>query len=306
MRRFATLILAVALQAPAVAADPDPATLARGSEIAYRRALAAEAEKKALNADAAVAQRVRRIANRLVGAAQAIEPASRSYRWEVNVRADPAADVRAYPGGHLLINDGVVTRTGMKDDEAAAVIAFAIAHLLLGHDVARLAGGADAATQSPDPNRQVLGVGRRDRGGDALAALQSRGDRGRRPGERRAHGACSLRSAGPRQRVAAARPHEHGHRRRGTGHRGADRVDRRLRPGGGSALRGDAGPRRGRAARRSPTHRRAAARRRAVNTLTSADRPGSDRRTQAASSVDGAGTSGTWNTWRRYETYEGS
>ncbi len=156
MRRFATLVLAVALQAPAVAADPDPATLSRGSEIAYRRALAAEAEKKSLNVDAAVAQRVRRIANRLVGAAQAIEPASRSYRWEVNVRADPAADVRAYPGGHLLINDGVVKGTGMKDDEAAAVIAFAIAHLLLGHDVARLAGGADAATQSPDPNRQVL------------------------------------------------------------------------------------------------------------------------------------------------------
>jgi predicted Zn-dependent protease len=156
MRRFATLVLAVALQAPAAAADPDPATLARGSEIAYRRALAAEAEKKSLNVDAAIAQRLRRIANRLVGTAQAIEPASRSYRWEVNVRADPAADVRAYPGGHLLINDGVVTRTGMKDDEAAAVIAFAIAHLLLGHDVARLAGGADAAAQSPDPNRQVL------------------------------------------------------------------------------------------------------------------------------------------------------
>ena len=156
MRRLATLVLAVALQAPAIAADPDPASLARGSEIAYRRALTVETEKKALNADAAAAQRLRRIANRLVGAAPAIEPASRSYRWEVNVRTDPAADVRAYPGGHLLINDGLVTRTGMKDDEVAAVIAYAIAHLLLGHDVARLAAGADAATRSPDPNRQVL------------------------------------------------------------------------------------------------------------------------------------------------------
>ena len=156
MRRLATLVLAVALQATAAAADPDPATLVRGSEIAYRRALAAEAEKKSLNVDAAVAQRLRRIANRLVGAAQAIEPASRSYRWEVNVRADPVADVRAFPGGHLLINDGLVTRTGMKEDEVAAVVAFAFARLLLGHDVARLVAGADAATRSPDPNRQVL------------------------------------------------------------------------------------------------------------------------------------------------------
>jgi|APFre7841882724_1041349.scaffolds.fasta_scaffold56511_2 predicted Zn-dependent protease len=156
MPRLATLVLAVALQAPALAADPVPATLSRGSEIAYRRALAAAAEKKALNADAAVAQQLRRIANRLVGAAPAIDPASPGYRWEVNVRADPVPDLRAYPGGHLLINDGIVTRTGIKDDEVAAVIAFAIAHLLLGHDVARLATGADAATRSPDPNRQVL------------------------------------------------------------------------------------------------------------------------------------------------------
>jgi predicted Zn-dependent protease len=156
MRRLVALVLAVALQAPAAAADPDPATLLRGSEIAYRRALAADAEKKALNADAAATQQLRRIANRLIGAAPAIEPASRNYRWEVNVRAGPAADVRAYPGGHLLVNDGLVTRTGMKDDEVAAVVAFAIARLLLGQDVAHLAAGADAATRSPDPNRQVL------------------------------------------------------------------------------------------------------------------------------------------------------
>ena len=72
------------------------------------------------------------------------------------MRADPVADVRAFPGGHLLISDGLVTRTGMKDDEVAGVVAFAIARLLLGHDVARLAVGADAATRAPDPNRQVL------------------------------------------------------------------------------------------------------------------------------------------------------
>jgi hypothetical protein len=148
MRRIATLVLAVALQAPAVAADPDPASLSRGSEIAYRRALTVEAEKKALNSDAAVAQRLRRIANRLVGAAPAIEPTSKGYRWEVNVRADPAADVRAYPGGHLLINDGLVARIGIKDDEVAVFIAYAIARLLLGHDVARLAAGADAVADA--------------------------------------------------------------------------------------------------------------------------------------------------------------
>jgi Zn-dependent protease with chaperone function len=150
------LVVAAALPAPALAADPDPAAIDRGSEVAYRRALAVEAGKKTLNADAAAAQRLRRIANRLVGAAPAVAPASRGYHWEVNVRADPAADVRAYPGGRLLISDGLATRTGMRDDEVAAVLAHAIAQLLLGHDVARIVAAAGPIAPSPDPNRETL------------------------------------------------------------------------------------------------------------------------------------------------------
>ena len=156
MRPILALVAALALCAPVLAADPDPAALAQGSEIAYRRAVTAEAEKKTLNADAAATQRLRRIANRLVGAAPAVAPASRSFRWEVNVRADAAPDVRAFPGGHLLISDGLATRTGMKDDEVAAILAHAIAHLLLGHDLALVTAAAGNGVRSPDPNRAAL------------------------------------------------------------------------------------------------------------------------------------------------------
>lgn len=160
MRRLvsfvAAVVLTAALPAPALAADPDPAALDRGSELAYRRALTAEAGKKTLNADAAAVQRLRRIANRLVGATPAVVPAARGYHWEVNVRADPAADVRAYPGGRLLVSDGLATRASMKDDEVAAVLAHAMAQLLLGHDVARLAASAGTIAPSPDPNRETL------------------------------------------------------------------------------------------------------------------------------------------------------
>jgi len=150
---FVAAVLAAPTAAPS---DPDPASLDRGSEIAYRRALVAEAEKKTLNADAAVVQRLRRVANRLVAAALASNPGSRSFHWDVNVRTDPVADVRAYPGGRLLISDGLVTRSGLKDDEVAAVVAHAIAHLLLGHDVARLATALPDPPRSADPNREVL------------------------------------------------------------------------------------------------------------------------------------------------------
>lgn len=155
MRRLALLALAAALAAPPLSAAPDPATLAQGSEIAYRRALTAEAAKKTLNADVAATQRLRRIANRLVGAAPAVAPASQGFRWEVNVRTDPDVDVRAYQGGRLLVNDGLAARTGMKDDEVAAILAHAIAHLLLGHDLARLPAAPPGAP-SADPNREAL------------------------------------------------------------------------------------------------------------------------------------------------------
>ena len=158
MRRLLPMACAAAalVALAAAAAERHPASLDQGSEIAYRRALTAEAQNKTLNADVQVTRRARRIVNRLVNAVPASVPASQSFHWQVNVRTDPAADVRAYPGGRLLLSDGLFTRTGMKDDEVAAIVAHAIAHLVLGHDVAQLAAAANAPAPSPDPNREAL------------------------------------------------------------------------------------------------------------------------------------------------------
>jgi predicted Zn-dependent protease len=156
MRRILALVAALALPGAALSAGADPAAIDRGSEIAYRRALAADTARKSPAADAATAQRLRRIVNRLVAAGVTVDPASRGFRWETSIRVDPVPDVRAYPGGRLLVNEGLGSRTGMKDDEVAAILAFAIANVLLGHDVARAAPSAVAAAPSPDPNREAL------------------------------------------------------------------------------------------------------------------------------------------------------
>lgn len=141
---------------PSLAAEPDAATLDRGSEIAYRRTLAAAANDRRLNADPNVAVRIRRVANRVVAAAAAFEPASRRYAWAVNVVSDPAADVRLYPGGRVVVHQGLVARTGLSDEELAAIVAHAVAHALLGHDQRRIATRLGAANASADPNQAAL------------------------------------------------------------------------------------------------------------------------------------------------------
>jgi len=183
-------------------------------------------------------------------------------------------------------------------------------------------------------------MGGRGRERDALASLRCGGNRGGRPRERRAHGprAYDPRALGSAWRQLART--NTGIVAAGTGHRGAARIDRCLRPGGGFHSTRTRWPRAAAAPPgiRPPTGA-PPTRRRASSTLTGAHRPASPagtqagllahrptqaasspicasrrplsvgrvclrpgdgpfglgfaRRTQAASSADGAGTSGT-------------
>jgi predicted Zn-dependent protease len=158
--RLTRLALA-ALFATAVAsaAGPDAAALEQGGDIAYRRALAAATTGgRRLNADPTLAARTRRIANRVIAAAPAIDAEARHLPWAVNVVTDPALSVLVYPGGRILVNDALVGRSGLADEEIAAVVADAVAHSLLGHDAARIAAQAGAAAEAADPNRRALAV----------------------------------------------------------------------------------------------------------------------------------------------------
>lgn len=138
------------------AATADPEALDRGGEHAYRRALEPAAADKRLNADPGATTRIRAIANRLVASAPAIEPAARRYPWAVNLVPGPAPDVRVYPGGRMLVTDGLVVKTGFADEEIGAILAHALAHALLGHDARRVAAAMPHDQASPDPNRRML------------------------------------------------------------------------------------------------------------------------------------------------------
>ena len=158
------------LAAFSAAAELDPAALDRGSEIAYRRALAVAANDRRLNMDANAAARVRRIANRVVAVAASLEPASKRYAWAVNVVGDLVPDLHVYPGGRLVVHQGLVARTGLSDEELAAVVAHALAHALLGHDQRRIESRLQNARESPDPNQRALDAA--EATADTLRALR--------------------------------------------------------------------------------------------------------------------------------------
>lgn len=139
------------------AATPDPEVLDRGSDIAYRRALAPAADDRRLNADASLTSRARRVANRMVVSATTMDPEAKRYAWAVNLVPGTAPDVRVYPGGRVIVTEGLVDKTGLSDEEVGAILAHAFAHSLLGHDARRLTTIA-VRQESADPNRQALDV----------------------------------------------------------------------------------------------------------------------------------------------------
>ena len=151
LARAAALVLTLAPLA-ASAATIDAEMFDRGSDLAYRKALAPTPESRRLNPETVT--RARRIANRLVVSAVNMNADAKRLDWAVNVVSGAVPDVRIFPGGRIIVTDGLVDRAGLADDELGAVIAYAFAHSLLRHDASRVA--APAQNASADPNRVML------------------------------------------------------------------------------------------------------------------------------------------------------
>ena len=91
------------------------------------------AKKGALNADAAMTQRIRAIAAR-------IEPQTRVFRadapqwdWQVNVIKSDELNAFCMPGGRIMFYSGLITKLDLTDDEIAVVMGHEIAHALREH-----------------------------------------------------------------------------------------------------------------------------------------------------------------------------
>ena len=113
---------------------------------AYRQVLTNPRQYgRAIPADRPEAQRVRRIASRIIRASE-IEPLQREinlrkgyrYEWEVNVHDSEDINAFCLPGGKMVVFRGLLT-VARKDDHVAAVVAHEVAHALAHHTSERVA-----------------------------------------------------------------------------------------------------------------------------------------------------------------------
>lgn len=99
----------------------------------YAQTLNDAKAKGQLNANAAQAQRVRTISQRLIAQVGTFRPEAASWKWEVNVIDSKEVNAWCMPGGKIAVYTGLINSVKPTDDELAAVIGHEIAHALREH-----------------------------------------------------------------------------------------------------------------------------------------------------------------------------
>jgi predicted Zn-dependent protease len=125
--------------------------LREGAVKAYAQTLGAEQKKGTLNADPAMTQRVRAIAQRLIPATAAFRPDAPSWSWEVNVIQSDQLNAWCMPGGKIAFYSGIITRLQLTDEEIAAIMGHEIAHALREH-------GRERASEQMTAQLGITGV----------------------------------------------------------------------------------------------------------------------------------------------------
>lgn len=105
---------------------------------AYSETLKEAQQKKTLNVDKAMLDRVRGISNKLIAQVGVFRPDAVQWKWEVNVEKNDQLNAYCMPGGKIMVLSGLVEKISATDDELAAVIGHEIAHALREHGRERM------------------------------------------------------------------------------------------------------------------------------------------------------------------------
>jgi len=105
----------------------------------YAQVLAQAQKNGVLNPNAAQLERVRTIAQRLIGQVAVFRVDAVQWKWEVNVIGSKQINAWCMPGGKIAVYTGLIDRLKLTDDELAAVMGHEIAHALREHARERMA-----------------------------------------------------------------------------------------------------------------------------------------------------------------------
>ena len=114
------------------------AQMESGATQAYREELQAARQKNALNRDAQLTARVRKIAGELERSTVVFRDDAPNWNWEVNTLATDELNAYAMPGGKIMVYEGIVKRLNLTDSEIAAIMGHEIAHALRQHSRERV------------------------------------------------------------------------------------------------------------------------------------------------------------------------
>lgn len=122
-------------------------------------------QKKKLNTDSKLTQRVRKIGNDLIAQVDTFRPDAKGWAWEINVFDSDEINAFCAPGGKIGVYTGIIKRLKLTDDELAAVMGHEIAHALREHSREQLSQKSLAgvitkvAASAMDVNESLLEAG---------------------------------------------------------------------------------------------------------------------------------------------------